>query len=147
LSEWEYYSGKKQRHTLKYELAVHIETGDIVWMNGPFPGSMHDLTIARSGFVHQLLQNEQALGDKAYIGCDHFIAPCKPPRTPEQHRFNAILHRRRALIEQVNKRIKHYNVFRHDWRHDLSLHGIAFRVVVNIVAMCLMIQPIKKAAN
>ena len=45
LNEWEFFSGKKRRHTLKYEIAVHIQTGRIVWIAGPFRGSVHDLTV------------------------------------------------------------------------------------------------------
>jgi len=40
--EWMYYSAKKKRHTLKYELACSFRDSCIVWVSGGFPGSMHD---------------------------------------------------------------------------------------------------------
>ena len=43
-----FYSGKKKKHTLKYEIGVSIQTGLIVWIGGGMTGSTHDLTIARN---------------------------------------------------------------------------------------------------
>ncbi|KAL6071421.1 Transposase [Balamuthia mandrillaris] len=60
-----YYSGKKKRHTLKYELVLDLKTELFTWVNGPFPGRVHDLTIARNGLV-KAAQQHKLLGDKAY---------------------------------------------------------------------------------
>jgi len=50
-----FYSGKKKHHTLKYELCVQIETGNICWISGPYYGKSADITIARaSGILDQL---------------------------------------------------------------------------------------------
>jgi len=143
LNEWEFFSGKKRRHTLKYEIAVHIQTGRIVWIAGPFRGSVHDLTIARNGFIHNLFHNEQVLGDKAYVGDPRFIAPFRPACTTAQEHFNYIVSCKRLLVEQVIKRIKHFHAVCHEWRQSLPLHGIVFKVIANIVVMSLFIEPIK----
>lgn len=37
--------------SVRYEIAVCIQTGWIVWINGPFPCGTPDLCIARSGLV------------------------------------------------------------------------------------------------
>ena len=42
------YSGYKKRTTLKYEVAMNLETGEPVWVNGPYPGPTTDITIFRS---------------------------------------------------------------------------------------------------
>jgi hypothetical protein len=143
LNEWEFFSGKKRRHTLKYEVTVHIQTGKLIWTAGPFPGSVHDLNIARSGFVLHLLPNEQVLADKAYIGSPYFITPFCPACTVAQKIFNNLVGRKRVCVEQVIKRMKTFCALHHEWRHELPLHGIVFNVIANIVAMAMMIEPIK----
>ena len=45
--DWVYYSKKKGYHTLKYEIVVSMNPKIILWVNGSFAGSIHDLTIAR----------------------------------------------------------------------------------------------------
>jgi hypothetical protein len=40
-----FYSGKKKRHTIKYELGVRITDGKIVWVKGAAPGKTHDNTM------------------------------------------------------------------------------------------------------
>jgi len=49
---------------------------------------MHYLTIARSNLIHVLGGDEKALGDKAYVGDSHFIAPYRPAITEEQREWN-----------------------------------------------------------
>jgi hypothetical protein len=41
------HSHKFNKAALKYEVATCINTGEFVWIHGPFPGSRHDLTIYR----------------------------------------------------------------------------------------------------
>jgi hypothetical protein len=71
----QYYSAKHKCHALKYEIAVHLKTGLVIWVSGAYPGSMHDLTIAKTKFINILQNNEIALADKAYIGDFHFLTP------------------------------------------------------------------------
>ena len=78
-----FYSGKKKRHTIKYEVslvelvkqirfqtqnsqvAVRITDGIIVWVAGPCPGSAHDLTMYQTfGLKEQLIPGELLIGDK-----------------------------------------------------------------------------------
>ncbi|KAL6065845.1 DDE Tnp4 domain-containing protein [Balamuthia mandrillaris] len=61
-----FYSGKKKQHTVKYELVWDLATELFSWVNGPFPGSVHDLTIARQGVLNYLSIREILLGDLAY---------------------------------------------------------------------------------
>jgi DDE superfamily endonuclease len=60
--------------------------GDIVWVSGPLPGAVHDLTAARiRGIIAELAAcGLLALGDKGYLGEDHIRtrtgAGTSPPR-------------------------------------------------------------------
>jgi hypothetical protein len=51
--------------------------GDIVWVSGPLPGAVHDLTAARIwGIVRELAASGLVvLGDKRYLGEDDIRTP------------------------------------------------------------------------
>ena len=50
-----------------YEVALCICTGDIVWINGPFPcGQWPDLKIVRHALMGVLLDGEKAEADMGY---------------------------------------------------------------------------------
>jgi len=54
---------------LRYELAVDIKTGYLVWINGPFPaGAFPDVSIFRSCLAHELDEDERVEADDGYIG-------------------------------------------------------------------------------
>ena len=60
------YKGKS---ALRYELAVDIKTGYLVWINGPFPaGAFPDVEIFRSCLVEELDEDERVEADDGYIG-------------------------------------------------------------------------------
>src|SRR5690349_13612686 len=64
-----FYSGKKKRHTIKYEVAVRVSDGLLVWISGPFPGKVHDMAMLHDGNLCSYLVNqERILGDKGYQG-------------------------------------------------------------------------------
>lgn len=144
--EWEYYSTKSKLHSLKYELAISITTQKIIWVNGPYKGSTHDLTIARDKLTHQLGKKEKALADKAYIGDWHFITPYKPAVGEQQETFNYNHAAIRQSIERLNRRIKQFHCFVHPWRlkgpSRLTLHKYAFYFVSYITQLELIIHPL-----
>jgi hypothetical protein len=41
-----FYSGKHRRHGMSLQIIATLD-GDIVWVSGPLPGAIHDLTTAR----------------------------------------------------------------------------------------------------
>lgn len=92
-----------------------MKSQKIIWVNGPYKGAVHDLTIARDKLTRQLGRREKAWGDPAYIGDSHFITPYKPPKG-EQKTFNYNLAAVRQNIERLNRRIKQYNCFVNKWR-------------------------------
>ena len=56
---------------LRYEVAVCIRTGWIVWIHGPSPpGDRNDLTIFRDGLKHLLRPGERVEADDGYIAED-----------------------------------------------------------------------------
>lgn len=144
-TQHEYYSGKKKKHTIKYEVRVTLSTGRIVWMTGGLPGSVHDITMARnSGILNQLLPGELILADKEYIGEDYFVTPFKNPSTNEEWTWNHFIHTTRVIVENIYSRIKAFGCLKQQWRHELTLHPIVFSVICNIVNIELYLHPLRK---
>ena len=64
-----WFSHKSRGAGLSYEVALNIQTGDIVWSYGPFPPGAHtDLAIFLQGLAHKLKQDERVEADRDYQG-------------------------------------------------------------------------------
>ena len=56
-----YYSHKFHRAGVRYELGVSIQSGDIVWLNGPFPcGRFADQKIAKDEGLEDVMDPGEA---------------------------------------------------------------------------------------
>src|SRR5512135_1956786 len=88
-----FYSGKHRRHGMNLQV-IAAPDGEIVWVSGPLPGAVHDLTAARIwGILRELAASGLiVLADKGYAGAgDHVRVPYrgvasrsrrKPPIVP-----------------------------------------------------------------
>jgi len=124
-----FYTQKLNKSALRYELAVCIRTGDLVWIHGPFPcGDWPDLNIFRDAIKHQLLPGECVEADDGYKAEDPLVV-----RAPGAARYmeDQWWHKKRGKArkrhETVNQRIKQYSVLTHRFRHDLEKHSMCFR--------------------
>ena len=64
-----FYSFKFRKSALRYEVAICILTGDIVWINGPYePGIWNDIKVFRDSLLSHLEPNERVEADDGYIG-------------------------------------------------------------------------------
>jgi hypothetical protein len=64
-SKW--FSHKFRGAGLRYEVGVCIQTGNIVWVNGPFPaGTWSDLKIFKAKLANHLLPGEMVEVDGTY---------------------------------------------------------------------------------
>jgi hypothetical protein len=123
-----FWSFKFRSSGLRYEIAVCILTGDIVWINGPFPcGDWPDIVIFREQLKHFLDPNERVEADDGYVGEDPHAVKV-PSSTVHQHDAQqlAMRQRVRSRHETVNNRIKQFKVVAETFRHDLRLHGDCF---------------------
>jgi len=82
-----YYSGKKKQHTLKSQVAVNEDTGEIVDTSLSVPGPTADMNLLQqSGLMQHLPSGVGGLGDLAYVGIDQLhpdglgAAPRRKPR-------------------------------------------------------------------
>jgi hypothetical protein len=59
---------KKFNHAaVKYEIAISMYTSKVVWINGPFRGGIHNLTMFRKGdLLHLIAERQKAITDRGY---------------------------------------------------------------------------------
>jgi hypothetical protein len=72
-----FYSGKHRRHGMNLQV-ISSPDGEIVWVSGPLPGAVHDLTAARIwGILRELAAAGLiTLADKGYHGAgDPVLTP------------------------------------------------------------------------
>ena len=82
-----FYSGKHRKHGMNLQVIASPD-GDIVWVSGPLPGAVHDLTAAR---IWGIIQAPAAcglivLGDKGYLGEEHIRTPYRAGTSPPRRR-------------------------------------------------------------
>jgi hypothetical protein len=114
-----YYSGKKKSHTLKSQIAVDEESGEIVAVSMSVKGPTADLALLKqSGLLDKLPEGVGAIGDLAYVG----IAKLHPkglgatgrkkqrgqPRNQADIEYNRAFSRRRIIVENSIGRMKRY---------------------------------------
>ena len=90
--------------------------GDIVWVSGPLPGAVHDLTTAQIwGILQELAASGLiALADKGYHGADEpVLTPCRGKNKPEsQKQANRAHAKLRSPGERANAQLKTWRILR-----------------------------------
>ena len=120
---------KFHRAGVRYELGVSIQSGDIVWLNGPFPcGRFADQKIAlEEGLEDAMDPGERYLCDGVY---QHLASSETPNGLNNYDQYMKKV--ARARHETVNGRFKQWGALRQIFRHDRSKHGVVMNAVVNI---------------
>jgi hypothetical protein len=110
-----FYSGKHRRHGMNLQV-IATPDGDIVWVSGPLPGAVHDLTAARIwGILRELAAAGLiVLADKGYTGAgDHVRIPCKGKNKPESQKAANRAHAKlRSPGERANAQLKTWRILR-----------------------------------
>lgn len=123
-----WFSHKFKGAGVRYEVAVCIQTGDIVWTRGPFPcGSWNDLKIFRSKMKNMQGTGEMVEADAGYAG--------EPGKVRVPGDYVSRVDRRakkiaRARHETVNRRLKQFGCLKQQYRHELRIHKFCFAAVV-----------------
>jgi len=129
-----WYSHKFKGPGLRYEVAVSIHNGWIVWVNGPFAcGSFPDLRIARGGIQRRMDHGEKYIADGGYRDGGRFGLTPTGYNNYQEQLFAMI----RARHETINSRIKSWGALGRTFRHSLDLHGQVFRSIANIVQVTM----------
>jgi DDE superfamily endonuclease/Helix-turn-helix of DDE superfamily endonuclease len=109
-----FYSGKHHRHGMNLQVIASPD-GDIVWVSGPLPGAVHDLTAARIwGIIAELAAcGLVVLGDKGYLGQEHIRVPYRGRNKPaSQKEANRAYARLRGPGERANAQLKSWRILR-----------------------------------
>jgi hypothetical protein len=139
-----FYSGKKKRHTLKSQVAVDEETGQIVDIPESTRGPTADIKVVEeSGLLSRLPPGVGAIGDLAYVGVDKLhpaglgAAPRKKPRGKERPaediEYNRAFSRRRIVVEHTIGRMRRYQSITQPDRNHREQHTARVRSVAGLV--------------
>lgn len=128
-------SHKFNHAALKYEIGVAIYENKIVWVNGPFPGGRHDLTIFREdGLKERMPEGKIAVLDRGYQTSKpdevNMLATPQLGDNLEMHRF---MSRVRCRTETVMDRLKEYKCLSEMFRHPANKHEWAFKACAVMV--------------
>ena len=125
-----WYSQKFRGPGLRYEVAVSLKQGDIVWINGPYECVWPDIKIFRDSLISFLDPFERVEADDGYVG--EQPAKCKTPGGFASHSDNVageLRNRIRSRHETVNARLNYFGALKQLYRHSLLDHGAVFRAV------------------
>jgi hypothetical protein len=142
--EKELWSFKYNGPGLRYEVGVCIDTGLIVWLNGPYlPRSMNDLSIFRHRMMWALADGEWIVADQGYRDGYQFVIPKQSG--PQWLRELTSLATSRH--ETINSRMKVWAILSTSYRHGqglqerLSRHERTVNAIANVVNIWLMDCP------
>ena len=110
-----FYSGKHHQHGMNLQV-IATPDGDIVWVSGPLPGAVHDLTAARIWGIVRAAGRLRAgrAGRQGLHGAgDHVRTPYrgrnKPASQKDANRAHAQL---RSPAERANAQLKTWRILR-----------------------------------
>lgn len=107
-----FYSGKHKRHGMNLQVIASPD-GDVLWVSGALPGSVHD---KRAEWIWGVLDELEKAGlvtlaDKGYQGSGWAKVPYKGKNKPEpQKEANRAHAKLRALGERANAQLKTWNI-------------------------------------
>ena len=139
-----WYSHKKRTHTVKSQIAVDEDSGQIVHVSASVTGRTHDLTLLKqSGLLSALPSGVGGIGDLGYQGIRDLHPLCACPRKkpwgkhktrpPEDIAYNRAFSQRRIVVENSINRLRRYQALTQTDRHHRQLHTMRVVAVVGLV--------------
>jgi hypothetical protein len=107
-----FYSGKHKKHGMNLQV-IASPSGDILWVSGALPGSVHDKKAEWIWGVLDELERQGliALADKGYLGSARAKVPYRGKNKPEpQKEANRAHAKLRAPGERANAQLKTWKV-------------------------------------
>ena len=131
-----WYSHKYKGPGVRYEVAICIATGWIVWFSGPYRcGSWPDLSIARDGLHFMLEDGERYIADGGYK-CEEALIPDDAVTFYERYYMSSA----RARHETINQLFKQWKIIGNRFSRDPSKHGLFAHSIANIVQLGFMVE-------
>jgi hypothetical protein len=134
-----WYSGKKRMHTVKSQVVVDSESGQVREVSDSVPGRVSDITLLKqSGAVERVPEDEGLLGDAAYQGIQQLhpggFSPHKKPLkrelTEAELAYNHAFSQRRIIVEMTINRLRRYQSLtqmdrQHRCHHTARVNAVA----------------------
>ena len=131
-----WYSHKYKGPGVRYEVAICIATGWIVWIRGPYRcGSWPDLSIARDALHYCLENGERYVADNGYE-CEEALIPNDVTTYQEMYYMGIA----RARHETVNQLFKQFRIIGNRFHRSVDLHGLFTHSIANIIQIGIMIE-------
>lgn len=143
-----YYSGKKNQHSLKTQISVS-SSGRIIDISETYPGKNHDKTILDiENTVRKFPEKTPQRFDAGYQGAakdnsEHYVlTPFKKPRKQELSdvlkEMNQIHSRRRVVVENALARLKKFRIIGGVYRGLKKTYNQIFRNIAAILNFRLL---------
>jgi hypothetical protein len=134
----QFYSGKKKKHTLKSQVVVNQETGEII-CTAHGKGKMHDFCLFKQSQI-ALSKRIECWVDKGYQGMQKLHAnsqiPKKKPRKGElsdsDKKKNRELARKRVIGEHINRKLKIFKILADRYRNRRKRFGLRFNLIAGL---------------
>ena len=132
-----YYSGKKKRHTMKFEIQTDIR-GKIIGISKSYNGKTHDFKIRKMS--DHVPRDATVLADSGYQGLQKLHTKTflphkrrrKVPLTPEQKAHNTALSSKRVLVEHVFAQLKKFKILGSTYRNFRKKLHLRFNIISGI---------------
>ena len=129
-----WYSHKFSGAGLRYEVGVCIQTGHIVWANGPYEaGAWSDRRISLDKIVYELDDEEMVLADGGYND-DYEFFETPTGHNDEDQRMKKVA---RARHETINGKLKTWGILKQCFRHNLNKHWMVFAAAIHITQLLI----------
>lgn len=113
-------------------MGVCIQTGWIVWKNGPYPcGAYPDLKITRERLVFEFDRGEMYVADRGYRDGRLLALTPSGYNSP----FESMMSEARARHETVNCRLKSFKILSTPFRNEINKHWMCFHAITNMVQL------------
>ena len=122
---------------MRYEVGIAIQTGWIVWINGPYRAGVPDLVIFRHRLRQRLLVARERVEADAGYGGEPKVVDLPHEMTlgsKDQAREKGIV---RSRHETCNKRFKQFNCLNLTFRHDIQYHKDVFYAIAVLTQLSI----------
>jgi hypothetical protein len=127
----ELYSGKHKTTGHAHQVVCDL-SGNLLHISDPLPGKTHDAKAMDDTGLSELLGDENAFGDKGYLGTG-ITVPYRKPAGGElldwQKEFNTTINKIRYVIERAIAHFKTWRCMHTDYRRPKRTYATAFEAV------------------
>jgi len=117
------YAGKKKAHTVKTQVVVTLDNGDVHGVTPGVPAPVADPTLPRqSGVLARATPDDSLMGERAYRAVGNVVTPRRKPcgkeQPPKDMAFNRAFARARIIAEHFIRDLRQFQALTPSDRHQ-----------------------------